>query len=297
MRYARKGSHLKYKLLRQLPGLRQAVKNEQKWLEDFTRRHSISGVVSDNRYGLYQTRMPSVILTHQLQIQSGMGTLADRLLRVAHYRQLRSFQEIWVVDRPQDGLAGALSHPATLPCRTHYAGLLSQFAGMDTTRLSGIRRHLLILLSGPEPQRTLLSDLLWEAVQNLSQPVIFVEGKKNCHRTGKTALTHHDQLQGTDLLEALTGAALVICRSGYSSIMDLACLGQRAILIPTPGQTEQAYLGKELSRKQLFPSFPQANFSLSKALAAATKFPFRQAAQPEDFRMFEPLLHRWLQQL
>lgn len=294
IRYARQGSALKWRLLQQLPRIRQAIKSEHQWLGNFAARHQLQGILSDNRYGLWHPNIPGAILTHQLQIKSNAGALADRMLRMAHYRLLGKFEQVWVVDRSAHGLADTLSHPEILPPHTQYLGLLSQFYGRTNEVTTGGDQTLLILLSGPEPQRSLLSDLLWAQVKDLKQKVVFAEGKKGCFRQAEGNVCHTDILQGAALQEALQKAAIVICRAGYSSIMDLIFLDKKAIFIPTPGQTEQEYLGKVLQEKGMYPNFKQDGFSLQQALLQAKDFPFKKTIDKEAFSGFEPVLNNWI---
>lgn len=297
VRYSSKGSQLKWRLLRQVPKILQALRREHVWLQDFRKKHALSGIISDNRYGLWHKDIPAVILTHQLQIQSGQGQLADHLLRRLHYRFLEKFREVWIVDTQEKGLAGTLSHPSRLPSHASYVGLLSQFYKQQAGAPAKEHKPLLILLSGPEPQRSLLSDLLWDQAMALQIPVLFVEGRQGIHRTATGQVQHTDQLQGTELLTALSQARMVICRAGYSSIMDLTFLNKNAILIPTPGQTEQEYLGKYLQSRQAFLSFSQSDFSLRKALDQSEYFPFKKEIAADAFQQFVPLLRQWLQGL
>lgn len=293
VRYAAKGSQLKWRLLQQLPQLQNTIRHEHGWLQRLAENHQLSGIIADNRYGLWHPHIPSVILTHQLQIQSGMGWAADRALLWAHYRQLSNFRQVWVVDTAEKSLACRLSHPAKIPGNATYIGLLSQFYEAGQPAPSG-QHHLLILLSGPEPQRSLLSDLLWREVLALNMPVVFVEGKKGVSRQAGRQVQHRDQLQGTELENAITNAKMIVCRAGYSSIMDLVYLKKRAILIPTPGQTEQEYLSRLLTEKGIFPGWQQEGFSLQNALLAARQFPFHPAFPPEAFSGFKPVLDQWL---
>jgi UDP-N-acetylglucosamine:LPS N-acetylglucosamine transferase len=71
-------------------------------------------------------------------------------------------------------------------------------------------------------------------------------------------------MEADELEIAIQESKYIICRSGYSSIMDLAFLGAKAFLIPTPGQFEQEYLAKKLKREGSVPSCPQNKFTLEK---------------------------------
>lgn len=272
-------------LLRQLPALARTIRAEHKWLRRIVAEYNIDAVISDNRYGLYHDTVPSVIITHQLNIITGFGSMADSILRRLHYRFLNRFNNVWVADvQEAPGLAGRLSHPKQLPRNTHYIGLLSQVEIKETTG----EKYLLVLLSGPEPQRTLLADKLWQQVQYYTGKVMFVEGsdKVTAKEDIPQHITYHKKLSGDALATAISGADMVICRSGYSTLMDLVKLNKKAILIPTPGQTEQEYLGRTLYKNGVFVSKSQNSFNLADVLAEAESFSFRNLQQDNMFEHF-----------
>jgi UDP:flavonoid glycosyltransferase YjiC (YdhE family) len=277
--YSYTGSGFIPKVLIQVPKILRAIRVEHQWLEELTQSRQIDGIISDNRYGLWHSRIPSVILTHQLRVQTGMGHWGDSIFQRLHYRNLNKFQSCWVVDQPEaPGLSGILSHPRQLPRNSKYIGPLSQFEpGSGGMR----KKHLLILLSGPEPQRSLLSELLWKQVQDLDEPVVFVEGKE---KVGLRQATKPDirwiaQTGGEELRQLLLESRLMVCRSGYSTLMDASVLGLRLVTIPTPGQTEQLYLGRLWEKAGKAACFRQEGFDLSAALRIADAYPYRQGAR------------------
>lgn len=279
-------------MLSQLPGMLQAIRREHRWVLHYCERNEVDGIISDNRYGFYHPQLPSVILTHQLAIQTGRGNFWNRIVQQMNYKRLKHFDEVWVVDEKEIGLAGKLSHPKRLPAHSRYIGLLSQF---ENHAASCEGESLLILLSGPEPQRNYFSDLLWKQVSHLNMPVVFVEGKAGANREANGNLRHYDLISGTVLQEEIKKAKLVICRAGYSTLMDLVAMNKRAIIIPTPGQTEQEYLADYLSDQKIFFKARQENFSLPDALKEAAEFPFQKHSFSEQsFRRFKPVLNKWL---
>jgi len=283
-------------LLSQLPHINRTIAKEHNWLKQHSPQLRLDGIISDNRYGLFHSTIPSVIMTHQLEIQTGFGSFANRAIQKMHYQYLRRFGGTWVVDMPgKTNLAGNLSHPSQLPLRTNYIGLLSQFEGFQS-ELSDTDDTLLILLSGPEPQRTALSKVLWQQVQAHSGKVIFVEGsdaaKIPIHIPRH--ITYHKRLTGKTLATSFQSAGMIICRSGYSTIMDLVALNKKAILIPTPGQTEQEYLGKYLFEKKAFYCSRQNGFELKIALAAAGKFQFEKLLLHNAYSDYRRILGDWI---
>ena len=283
-------------IMRQLPRLAGKIRAEHNWLKAIVQKDRIDGIISDNRYGLWHPSVPSIILTHQAEIKTGLGQWADDLVRTVHYKYLRRFSGCWIVDRAgAENLGSRLSHPARLPPGARYIGWLSQLA---PPAQAAKEQHLLVLLSGPEPQRTMLSDLLWGHVCEMNMPIVFVEGSASTVRTDVPGdVTHYPRVAGGQLQQLLEGASMVICRSGYSTLMDLMRLRKRAILIPTPGQTEQEYLARTLMTRKVFYTAPQKNFSLSTALDEARKFPFLLPEAEGAHTEFEAVLGEWVGQI
>ena len=244
------------RLVALLPKIYRAIKAEHGWLATHLKALNIDGIISDNRYGLYANGIPSVILTHQLEVQTGMGRQANRVAQKIHYRYLQQFDEVWVPDVQQgEGLAGRLAHPDQLPANVQYIGLLSQF---QYNTINTDHTHLLILLSGPEPQRTMLDDLLWAQACKYPGKVVFISGSTAQERNDIPAhIEWYNRVGGEALERLIQAASAVVCRSGYSTIMDLVLLNKPALLIPTPGQTEQDFLARQLSARGIFTAVAQ----------------------------------------
>jgi UDP:flavonoid glycosyltransferase YjiC (YdhE family) len=251
IRYSQHKNAFTARIIVQIPKILGAVRKEHRWLSKQQQIHKFDLIISDNRYGLYHDDVPSVIMTHQLQIQSGKGKFADAVLRKLHYPMLEKFKACWVVDEAgTDGLSGTLAHPAVLPGNATYIGFLSQFSGRESViGVEAVQSEILILLSGPEPMRGQLETLLLHQAAALPQYhfSIVAGNPLGETRTGLPAhISYVTHMNAARLLNALQKATLVVCRSGYSTLMDLAVLGKKALLIPTPGQTEQEYLASHL---------------------------------------------------
>ena len=297
-----------WRLLRSIPKILIRIKHEKAWLSHFVGRERLDLVISDNRYGLTIPGVFCVFMTHQLLIKTPFGGWADDILQFLNYRMIRRFSRCWVPDNEAAGLAGVLSHPRRMPgVPTRYIGWLSRFAGTGGpggsggdddardrgNRLEGDRGdgYLVTLLSGPEPQRTLFEkELLRQAASlPLRDELVLVRGLPGGGTPLKdlpAGITCFDHLPAGELESLLLGAALVVVRAGYSSIMDLQRLGKRTLLVPTPGQTEQEYLGSYLAGKGWVSSVGQRAFSLSAAfeLARAGGDPWGiQRLEEQDF--------------
>ncbi len=278
IQYAQLGWLNKLRLLAQAPHILKSIAKEQDWLQQHIGTIKPDIIISDNRYGIHSPNCYSVILTHQLEIQSGAGSFANRALMRAHYKQLAPFNEVWVPDiKEAPGLAGRLSHPTSTPTNTHYIGLLSQFA--ESTTVVREEDYILALLSGPEPQRSILEQMLMNQYKQGMPELVIVGGVDTMPQHLPEGIAYHTRMGGEELKNIISGASGIICRSGYSTIMDLIYLQKKPFMIPTPGQTEQEYLAKKLAEEGTISFVAQHQFQLTKAITAlktsstANKFP------------------------
>lgn len=218
--------------MQQLPALLRIVQWEHRWLEDAIEQYGIDLVISDNRYGLWSKKCPSVFITHQLNIKAPV--LLEPIIRWFHYRFINRFTTCWVPDQEEaDGLAGILSHPSKQPAiPVTYMGLLSRFEQGNHADQQAIT----ILLSGPEPQRTILEEKIVSQLSTFTEPVVLVRGlpadTSSISVPPQVKLLNH--LSAANLQEQLLKTKLVIARSGYSSLMDFSRLRCKTLLIPTP---------------------------------------------------------------
>jgi UDP-N-acetylglucosamine transferase subunit ALG13 len=292
MDYPRKGRHFLFHMFRRLPRILRAIRQEHRWLQDAQRIHHWDLVISDNRYGFRHPAIPSILITHQINIRTEISPLADKIVKKVMDRLISRFSACWIPDmQPSPGLAGSLSHGA-IPRHARYIGPLSRLSPQSSTKRNG----LLIMLSGPEPQRTLLEIRILETLHTYKGPVTLVRGLPETADLPVSSDNHRvlNHLSADALGEALAAASMVICRSGYSSVMDLVATNTPAVLIPTPGQTEQEYLARHLENNGYFPYINQDVFTLESALRLAQSFPF-QEAKPDfqaHIRVLEEILPR-----
>lgn len=264
-------------LLLQGPKFWRGIRQEKKVAAQLIKKYQPSLILSDNCYGFRSKKCRSVLITHQLSIRTGFGPFADQLLGWLNHRMIHAFNECWVPDsRPTTGLAGTLSTPSqsfSLPLV--YLGGLSRL--MDCPSPPIKNGTLLILLSGPEPQRSLLEEKILPQAMLLKQKTILVRGVSDGKKRSSLNewLTVIDFMEGPELKECLCAAEWVICRSGYSTLMDLVRLQAKAVLVPTPGQAEQEYLAEHFRKNHWALSIGQDVFDLNKAIEQAKQFPYR----------------------
>jgi len=253
----------------QWPKMMRAIRREHQELKSLVRKEAIDLIISDNRYGCFHPSTKNIFLSHQLNLKVPtflLRTVVNQVNRLL----LKPFDEIWVPDLASSpNLSGDLSHPSPIP-KVHYLGLLSRMR----YAISPKKYDLAIVLSGPEPQRTYLEEKIINQIQHFPEyKIILVQGSPNAKPPRD--IDHLECvafLTSRELNKTLLAADLIICRSGYSSLMDLAKLRRKALLIPTPGQTEQEYLAKHLKEQGFFFSTSQESLTLKDHLPKARQF-------------------------
>lgn len=258
IQYSKKKKNFKLKLIKDSPKVLKAMKAEKKFIKELIKTRKIDGIISDNRLGVYSKHVPSVFLTHQINVLSGSTTWFSSKL---HQRIIKKFDECWVPDqRETPNLSGKLGHSSTFDSSLKYIGPISRFEKTKTP----IKNELLVLLSGPEPQRSLLEEKLFEELKGFDKKTVFVKGVMEAEQTKITQgnLTVYNYMTSGELERTINESAKVLSRSGYTTIMDLAKLNKKAFFIPTPGQFEQEYLAKILDEQGIAPMSNQDNFSI-----------------------------------
>jgi len=259
--YAKKGVFLKYKLLSQAPKIIKAIALERAKVKEIHQMENLSGIISDNRFGLRLDEVPSVYITHQLKVLSGATSFISTTL---HQQLISKFDQCWVPDYSTNELSGELSESSDKTGFVKYIGPLSRF----TRKVLAKKWDLVAILSGPEPQRQYLEEKLVNELASFPGKSLVVQGiveeEQKVQRLGK--VTRVNYMLQNELRDAIEAGKLIISRSGYSSIMDLDKLEAAAFFIPTPGQFEQEYLAAYLEKKGLAAYSDQASFDLNKVL-------------------------------
>lgn len=292
IKYATTAKALAWKLLFQVPKILRRIKNEHRWLDEMIVSEKIDLVISDNRYGLSTLKVPCIFITHQLCIKSPFTFLEDTIRKI-NYRFINRFSTCWVPDvAGENNIAGLLSHPKTLPkIPVHYIGILSRMMKQD---VQGKQFDYCFLLSGPEPQRTILEDIILKSIPNISGKIVLVRGLPDSDRT--LDVPEHvkvfNHMPTNELANVLSLSNMIICRSGYTSIMELIGLQKKAILIPTPGQTEQEYLAEKLNADHRFYYANQDGLDIIQAISFANGCSFIKSDLPLfTTNELEALLH------
>lgn len=252
-------------MLKQTPSFLAGIRKEQKMVTQIAKQYSIDIIISDNRYGCFTNFTKNIIVTHQLMLKM---TQATRMFEQAVHNQIKRrielFDQCWVPDMEgSENLSGDLSHKYSVPKNTIFIGCLSRFMAESIVEE---KEQILVLLSGPEPQRTILERKLLAQLVEFSMPVYILEGKTDERKEiveGNIRRISHLSTEQMQLL--ILQSRYIISRAGYSTIMDLVSLGKKALLIPTPGQTEQEYLADFHKNSGQFLFCNQKNINLLEA--------------------------------
>ena len=239
-------------MLKQWNKFKKTIRAENAVVRQCVQLHSFDVIISDHRYGCYHPQVKSVFLAHQLQILlpkalSWFQTLINKI----HQRQLRHFQEIWIPDFPNQTLSGKLSSLQTkVPQRFIEPQSRFSFSWNQTLVLFPFdlnQLHTVLIASGPEPHKTMFIEQTkeqWKQTNSIHLIVSGQLGESRFERIGEN-LWQVNHLNTESLKLIIKQAKKIICRSGYTSVMDMNVLNKKAAFIPTPGQTEQIYLAQK----------------------------------------------------
>ncbi|WP_299012658.1 glycosyltransferase family protein [uncultured Polaribacter sp.] len=251
--------NLKLSLLLNSPFILKAIRNEKQIIAKFIAENkNVAGIISDNRFGAHSKQVPSVYISHQLNVLSGFTTFISSKI---HQNIINKFNECWVPDNANSQFSGKLSTSKKIKNKK-FIGVLSRFEKEEKQKKIAI----LVIISGVEPNRTYLENKLKETFKNDTRNIVFVLGKVEGLQKKWTHnnCTFYNYMLTQQLQDAINSAKLVICRSGYSSIMDLAILRKKTLFIPTKNQPEQEYLAAYLEQNSFAPFAALASFNVKK---------------------------------
>ncbi len=275
----------------QLPKIAWAILREQIAIRRLVREQQIDAIISDNRFGCFHFGITTAFMTHQINLKIPFRPL-EVLACWGNRFWIRLFDVCWIPDiEGEPNLAGELSHAISLKKIT-YLGILSRMQYYEQPK----RYDAIAVISGPEPQRTHFEKAILAQVRLLPEKKILVVG-------GKPEQQGHQQADNVEyvaflateaLNDAMLASEVVISRSGYSTLMDLAHLRKAAILIPTPGQTEQEYLAEHFMEQGIFYAQAQKDFDLNTALESVKAYTAWQTPTKDTLAI---ILRNWLQEL
>lgn len=262
------GFHLK--MLVSLPRTFHTFWREHRFVRDLCRREKYDRIVSDSRYGVWSSSIPSYHVMHTLHhVLPGRALPGEYVMERVHHRLLSGARKILVPDDEEDGLAGDLCH--NLACfrreQLEYIGILSSVVLQPCEE----DVDCFVSISGVEPQRTLLEQEVLRQARELAGRVVIALGKPEHNQPVSVdgRMTIYPYMGRQQQAEMLNRARVIVSRSGYTTLMELAELGKRALVIPAVGQTEQEYLGEVHEARGNLHSVPQRKLDLPRDTAAA----------------------------
>lgn len=253
---------------KQIPSLLHTIYAEHKLCKSLCKKYNVTHIISDNRYGFYTANIPNAFICHQLQLLFPFLQIAEKAINFSYRFFLKKFTQIWIPDiASPNNISGKMS--AVNFKNIHYLGIDSRLNILPKTD----NFNVLALLSGPEPQRSIVEQKIYTQLQNIEGKHVIVQGTVKGNALRATPNIEIVNLATTASLNQLTSnATVVLCRSGYTSIIDLIKLQKKAILIPTPSQPEQEYLAKKVLKNKWFYSTSQNKFNLVEAIELSQNF-------------------------
>ncbi|MGH8215001.1 MAG: glycosyltransferase [Rhodanobacteraceae bacterium] len=230
-----------------MPWVLAGYRREHRVTEKLVAERHFDCVVSDSRFGVWSSEVPSYCIFHSIhQVVPFFSRFTERVTEWGQRDLLKGFTKILIPDVADNGgLSGWLGHDPDFDWgegRLVHIGPLSSVPRMDVEQDIDV----FFSVSGIEPQRGLLEDLVLAALPRLSGKIVVTLGrpKNDGERREIAGATVHGYLNRERQAEMLNRAKLVMTRSGYTTLMELAGLGRRALFVATPGQSEQEYLAR-----------------------------------------------------
>ena len=266
-------SNMMWNMAFQFPKMTRAIAKEHQAIANIVDENKIDIIISDNRFGCFSKKTYNVFMTHQINLPIPLPVIRQ-LGNWYNKKQIERFDECWIPDfEKKPTLSGKLSHQKNgIPNikNTKYIGALSRMK----KEKKPLKRKAIIILSGPEPQRTFLEKKILEQAAELPHQFLLVKGQ-----TEKEERFYFSKnievvsfLASEELNQAIAESEIVISRSGYTTLMDLVFLEKKAILMPTPGQTEQEYLAAHFHQQKIFFTTSQKDLNLKQALKEVESF-------------------------
>lgn len=246
---------------------------EHQVARELVRADRFDRIVSDTRYGVFHRDIPSFHLVHSLrQIVPGRNPFLEAMVERSQQRLLSGGRKLLIPDQRENGLAGDLCHD--LACFRHdrleYIGILSSVR----KRPLEMDIDYFISVSGAEPQRSIFEGMVLKQAHDLPGRVVVALGRPDLPLAvsddGRVAVQSFMTRQQQE--EMMNRARLVVSRSGYTTLMELAELGKKALLIPTVGQSEQEYLGAYHEQMGTMHTVVQPRLSLRRDAEAAAAY-------------------------
>ncbi len=264
-----------FRFLKVAPRIIRVIKSENLEMKKIIKERGIELIISDSRFGSYSEDVPSFLLFHQLRFIAPCRFFLGEMLTEGFNQGLQyKFNKVLVPDYedPLSNLSGDLSHNLRYFKKENveYIGILSDYEKQDVPQ----DIDYLFSISGPEPTRTVLEEKLFSQISLLKGKIVVAQGKPgefSMEERGNVTVYSYLEKKRRD--ELMNRSKMVVSRSGYTTVMDVSEIGRKVLFIPTPGQTEQVYIGQHLNKLKLFYSVAQGKLQLDRDVETARDFP------------------------
>jgi len=267
-----KNDNFSWHLGKQIPKIFKNIANEHKRIEEICREYKIDGIISDNRFGLWHKDIPSVFLTHQINIKANSAFI-EKLIRPLNHYYIKKFSHCWIPDfPPPNSLSADL---ATIPTGNEFFSYIGALSRFKKNLAQEKIYDFLAIISGPEPQRSIFENkILMQVQEQTDLKGVVLRGLPENEENKKQLtdrVTIYPHLGSEKIDQLISQSTVVLSRSGYSTIMDLSVHGSRAVFIPTPGQTEQEFLANYHTNKGHTAMQYQAKMNIKEGIEQAKK--------------------------
>lgn len=274
IRYPIHGS-MAIQMMKQFPSLQKSIKKEHKLLDTLIDKYEINAVLSDNRFGMWSEKVHSIYMTHQVMIKAPQYlSFTESILYAMHRRYISKYDECWIPDiEENNGLSGDLAHKKKAGIPSYFIGPQSRFKESAST-VHEKKYELMFIISGPEPQRSVFENMVLEQLSRSKHTALVVLGKPELKEPSRLEgnIEIHAHMNTEEMQRAMLSSDLIVCRPGYTSIMDLSALGRPAAFVSTPGQTEQQYLTLFHLHQGHYYSVSQKDFNITGLIAASKDY-------------------------
>lgn len=284
-----------------LPLMVEHIAHEHRIITRIVKRERYDLVISDNRFGAFSKDIPCLFISHQIRFSTpGNIESVERMMELFNGRYHRHFERVIIPDNPPGprSLSGKLgnAHRSITRRRAYWAGIVTDIRKQDVPR----DIDYLVSISGPKVTKDALKEVILSQIGGLSGKKVILLGDPGSDfedRTdGNTTVKSH--AQRGEMATLMNRSKFIITRSGYTTVMELAELGKREILlIPTPGQTEQEYLSAYYEEMGWAHSATQHNLDLVADVAHARTmkgFPTMSGSSDNVRMLYERVIEGYL---
>jgi len=264
------------KFFASIPLIMKALVKERKKTLELIGNNKYDMIISDSRFGVYSENIPSFFISHQLRFSApGYFKPLEEASQYINEYFFKNFKRVIVPSNlpGADCLSGKLCQTTrkAINAKAHYAGILSSAYKIDAPE----DLDFLVIISGPEPQRAKLEEIILSQIIKLPGKKVALLGRPGDNfekkLDGNTIIKAY--VSGEEKMDLMNRAKFIIARSGYTTMMDIAELDKKhALFIPTPGQTEQEYLSEYYEEKKWFYSQSQYQLDLAKDVVKAIAY-------------------------